>query len=81
MLIYYHNFGAKQGAFGIPIYVGASLEAGNVWQTRHAMGFDDVIVAGSVFVGLDTPLGPVYLAYGHAEGGKNSAYLFLGQTF
>lgn len=81
-LLLYHNFGAKQEAlFGMPVYLGASLEAGNVWETRGAMGFDDVIVAGSLFVGLDTPLGPVYLAYGHAEGGNNSVYLFLGQTF
>jgi NTE family protein len=45
------------------------------------MAFDDVIVAGSIFLGLDTFLGPVYLAYGHAEGGHDSVYFFLGQTF
>jgi hypothetical protein len=27
------------------------------------------MLAGSVFLGLDTVLGPVYLAYGHAEQG------------
>ena len=45
------------------------------------MAINDVIIAGSVFLGLDTFLGPIYLAYGHAEGGQDSAYLFLGQTF
>lgn len=80
-LIYYRNIGARPGSFGVPVYLGASLEAGNIWQSRSDMKFDDLILAGSLFIGLDTPLGPLYLAYGHAEGGKNAGYLFLGQTF
>jgi NTE family protein len=87
-LVYYRNigsqpgsFGVPPGSFGVPVYIGGSLEAGNVWQDRDDMAFDDLLLAGSLFVGLDTPLGPFYLAYGHAEGGNNSAYLFLGQTF
>ncbi len=52
-----------------------------MWSDRSDMGFDDLIVAGSGFTGVDTPLAPVYLAYGHAEGGNDSVYLFLGQTF
>jgi hypothetical protein len=35
--------------------------------------------AGSVFLGVDTVLGPVYLAYGHAEQGNDSIYLYLGR--
>jgi NTE family protein len=38
-------------------------------------------VADSVFVGVDTPLGLLYVAYGLAEGGHSSGYLYLGQTF
>ena len=38
-------------------------------------------MAGSVFVVFDTVIGPIYLAYGVAEGDRDSAYLFLGQTF
>ncbi len=51
------------------------------WDDRSDMGFDDLIVAGSGFLGVDLPLGPAYLAYGHAEGGNDSAYFFPGQTF
>ena len=80
-LIFYRNIGTRPGSFGIPVYLGGSLEAGNVWQDSGDMAFDDLIVAGSLFLGLDTPLGPFYLAYGHAEGGNNSAYMFLGKTF
>jgi NTE family protein len=80
-LIAYRNIGAQEGLLKFPIYLGASLEVGTVWEDRSDMGFDDLIVAGSGFTGVDTPLAPVYLAYGHAEGGNDSVYLFLGQTF
>jgi NTE family protein len=80
-LIYYRKIGVSPAPFKIPIYLGASLETGNVWDDRSDMSFNDVIFAGSVFLGLDTFLGPVYVAYGHAEGGHKSVYLFLGQTF
>jgi NTE family protein len=61
-------------------YVGASLEAGNVWQDTGDIG-DDLIFAGSAFVGVDTPVGPIYLGYGRAEEGDQSLYLFLGPLF
>ena len=35
--------------------------------------------SSAVFVGADTPIGPVYLGYGVATGGNRSAYLFLGR--
>ena len=38
------------------------------------------ILAGSLFLGVDTVLGPLHLAYGQAERGHRSAYLVLGQT-
>jgi NTE family protein len=33
------------------------------------------------FVGTDTPLGPIYLGYGVAEGGNEVLYFFIGQSF
>ena len=62
-------------------YAGASLELGNVWQDTGDIGFDDTIFAGSAFIGADTPIGPIYLGYGHAESGDGSLYLFLGPLF
>ncbi len=64
----------------IPAYLGATLEYGNVWQDDNDI-FDDNITAGSIYLGLDTPVGPIYGAYGHAEGGNDSLYLFLGKLF
>lgn len=62
-------------------YLGASLEAGNVWENTGDISFGDTIFAGSAFVGVDTPIGPVYLGYGHAETGDHSVYLYLGPLF
>jgi NTE family protein len=34
--------------------------------------------AGSLFLAADTPLGPVYLAYGIAQDGNRTVYFYLG---
>jgi NTE family protein len=68
-------------AFKIPVYLGASIEKGNVWHKSDDIRFDSAIWAGSVFVGADTFIGPLYFAYGFAEGGRNALYLYLGQAF
>jgi NTE family protein len=62
-------------------YAGASLELGNVWHDTSDIGFGDTIFAGSVFIGADTPIGPVYLGYGHTDTGNGSLYLYLGPLF
>jgi NTE family protein len=63
------------------IYLGVSAELGNVWQDSSDIGFADSILAGSAFLGADTPIGPFYLGLGSAEGGHHSAYLFLGLPY
>jgi NTE family protein len=37
------------------------------------------LFSGALFVGADTPIGPIYLGIGTASGGHSSAYLFLGR--
>jgi NTE family protein len=80
-LIYYRRIGrGGEGVLDLPAYAGVSLEAGNTWLERKDM-FSNPRVDASVFFGLDTPLGPVYLATGYDEGGSKAFYLFLGRTF
>jgi NTE family protein len=81
-LMYYRRVGrAGQGVLDLPAYAGVSLEAGNTWLDRDDMSFGDLRTNASLFFGLDTPLGPVYLATGYSEGGNKAFYLFLGRTF
>jgi NTE family protein len=77
-LVYYRRIGEKTGILDTPIYLGMSAEAGNVWSARSDMSFESMIINGSVFVGFDTFLGPVYVAAGFAERGQSNFYLFIG---
>jgi NTE family protein len=69
------------GPFDFPTYVGVSFEAGNVYQKLGDINWRDSRKDASVFLGIDTLLGPVYLATGYEEHGKEAFYLFLGRTF
>ena len=35
---------------------------------------------GSLFLGIDSRIGPVYLAYGLSEGGQRAIYLYIGSS-
>ena len=81
-LVYYYRLGsAGLGALQMPLYTGFSLEAGNAWATRSDISGNSLIFAGSLIIGTETYLGPLYLAYGRAEGGHQSLYLYLGHKF
>jgi NTE family protein len=64
----------------LPVYAGLSLEYGNVFQTRADIGIDQGITAGGVFLGVETLIGPLHLAYARADGGRSNYYLTLGQS-
>lgn len=81
-LLYYRQIGRRgSGVLDFPTYAGVSLEAGNVWQDRSQAGFNNLRKDASLFLGVDTLLGPVYLGAGFEEGGQHAFYLFLGRTF
>jgi len=77
-LMYYRQLGGARGFFDMPVYVGGSLEAGNVWQSRSEISTNSLIVNGSLFAGIDTYVGLLFLGAGFAETGESSFYLFLG---
>ena len=80
--LYYRQIGrGGPGYLDVPTYLGLSLEAGNVWQKRSDIRFGNTEKDASVFLGMDTFLGPVYLGTGFDEHGNQAFYLFLGRTF
>lgn len=79
--IYYRRLTEETPFLDIPVYVGGSLEAGNAYDEFDDLDFGSLIWTGSVFVGMDTLLGPVYLGSGVTEDGDVATYLFVGQTF
>lgn len=70
--------------FGSGTYAGFSLEAGKMWNLITLAGEENTtwIPAASAYLGVDTLLGPLYLAVGWANyhGGALGAYLYLGYT-
>lgn len=65
----------------LPGYVGGSIEFGNAWQKSSDIGLSSGVLNGSVFFGADTPIGPLYLGVGFAEGGSGTAFLHLGPLY
>ena len=68
-------------ALDTPIFLGASLEWGNVWMERADVRAENAILAGSIFLGMDTTFGPLYLAYGVNDLHRDALYRFLGSPF
>ncbi|HTW39073.1 MAG TPA: patatin-like phospholipase family protein [Steroidobacteraceae bacterium] len=80
--LFYHRIGSGgEGILNFPAYIGFSLEAGNAWPDRESVEFSSLRKDGSVFVGFDTPVGPLYLATGFDQSGAETFYLFLGRMF
>ncbi len=60
------------------IYAGFSLEAGRLGRPIVAGNPTDTMKSASAFFLLDSPLGPLYFAYGRARDGSSSLYVYLG---
>jgi NTE family protein len=64
-----------------PLFLGGSLEAGQVWRNGQDPAWERFIAGGSLFGALDTPLGPIYVGLGLAEGGEETVFFRLGQSY
>jgi NTE family protein len=61
------------------VYAGFSLEGGRMTRTLFPEQASGFIASGALFLAVDSPLGPFYLAWGRSSDGASSAYLFLGR--
>ena len=82
-VLYYRQIRSNpfRGLLDASLYLGGSLEIGNAWQDSSDISLSNALLAGSLFVGADTFIGPVYFAGGLAEGGNSASYLFVGRPF
>jgi NTE family protein len=58
--------------------VGLSLEAARASDRFTETRIKGWQQASALYFGGETPIGPLYLAYGYAKGGHYTYYLFLG---
>jgi NTE family protein len=60
-------------------YVGLSLEAGRIGDAVTGANRSVDRTGSALYFAVDSPLGPVFLAYGRAAGGHQAVYLFVGR--
>jgi len=77
-LIYAHHAYELSTGLGRGLYFGAGLDAGNVWQSGQRITAGSLQYGGSLFLGADTVLGPLYLGVGVGDSGNRTWFLFLG---
>ncbi|HCG7389807.1 TPA: patatin-like phospholipase family protein [Vibrio parahaemolyticus] len=82
-LVYrYKWFDNDFGLFEAPVYVGASLEHGGTWSDNDLkLNEAPLYNAASIFFGVDSPIGPIMLAYGRTEQDMEAVYLIVGTSF
>ncbi|HCG8042322.1 TPA: patatin-like phospholipase family protein [Vibrio parahaemolyticus] len=82
-LVYrYKWFDNDFGLFEAPVYVGASLERGGTWSDNDLkLNEAPLYNAASIFFGVDSPIGPIMLAYGRTEQDMEAVYLIVGTSF
>ncbi|WP_019025858.1 patatin-like phospholipase family protein [Colwellia piezophila] len=81
-VVYQYDLGREMPAEGgLPVYLGVSAEAGNIWQVNETVKYSDLIHSGSIYLGTDTSFGPAVFGIGFASGGKSSVFLSIGKNF
>jgi NTE family protein len=75
----YYRMGELPRIVGNSWYAGVSLEAGSAWRRRDGDTGRDVKKAASIYIGIDSIIGPLYLGYGRTFGGDSALYFFLGR--
>jgi len=71
----------SKSLIGIPLYAGLTAVVGNTWSRHGDASWDDLRWGGSVFLGADTLIGPVFVVFGAAQHGRSALYFFIGKPF
>ena len=77
-LMYYNRTLPLPDILGSGVYVGASAELGRIGDRFDGLPSPGTLWAGSVYLGADTFLGPLYFGVGLGTSGNWSLYLLLG---
>ena len=77
-LMYYNRAIHLPDILGSGVFVGASIEAGQMQDRADRLPSAGTIWSGSVFLAASTFVGPAYLGFGFGEAGHYTFYLLLG---
>lgn len=65
----------------VKVYAGGSLELGNTWEKAQEVSWGSLLLSGSLFVGVDSPIGPAFIGIGQTEGYDPSLFMHVGRSF
>jgi NTE family protein len=77
-LVYTYRLAALPSALGGGVFLGGSFEAGEVLNRFDPTPASGTLFCGSAFFGVDTFLGPFYVAYGRSADSSDAFYVMLG---
>jgi NTE family protein len=80
-IVYMYQFGSLPSPLGKGLYVGGSLETGQVHHLFDPKANNGWLFGSSVFFAADTILGPFYGAFGYAGDGSTSFYVMLSRPW
>jgi NTE family protein len=70
---------AEPPIFARAFFVGATLEAGNAWNSRRDIRLGELRTGASLYLGADTGIGPMYLGLTWAPEGEAGIALVIGR--
>jgi NTE family protein len=62
-------------------YLGGTVEYGGAWDDTDDISSENSLFAGSLFLGLDSPLGPILVGWGYTDKGDDLYFIKLGRFF
>jgi NTE family protein len=74
----YRRF-SESPVFARGLFFGGSIEVGNAWLNPRDMGLSGLRQGGSLYLGADTGIGPMYAGLTWAPRGQPGLIVFLGR--
>lgn len=74
-----YNYRINGPGFMEGMFAGVSAEAGRIGESVNGSDRPTTLFSNAIYLAMDTPLGPLHLAYGRAGSANQAVYLFIGQ--
>jgi NTE family protein len=79
-VIYFHRFSEVENPFvNLAFFIGGSYEMTTIHSNDDRFEDHSLIQSGSIYIGADTPIVPMYLGFGAADIGEESIYISIGR--
>jgi NTE family protein len=75
---YMHAF---KPLLSMPTYIGINMLYGDLFENKDDIELSDMKLAGAVYLGMKSVVGPLYVGYGLAEGGSQRVYFNIGGLY